>query len=341
MKTIINFDSTALGNATCERALYLTTIGSINPETNQSEGGYKTLMPASAIYGVGLHKYIDTMYKTKGNIPLAKDAALKSFNKPKLPALNKQKWLDDSKHFLSVCYNVWEEYCLKETNFQLLEIPIKCWNCDGASICSICNGTGIIQGPSTELTFRILFYEDEFVQVYLNGTIDRLGKFSQGIFAIRDWKSTSSWDKDKYLESYKLSRQLRVYCLAIKLMAEKEPNSTLGKIGNTNIGGVIDGIFLSAKPNEVTVQSSQVFQFSKLDILQFKNNLSILCMNLSCVIQEETRGDKQGILNGACTTIFGRCKFFNVCANDGPVGDMILKQQFTRKMYDPLKFNED
>lgn len=363
MKTIINLDSTALGNATCERALYLTVIGSIDPKTNQSEGGYKTLMPASAIYGVALHKYIDLMYKTRGRIDIARQGALISFNRPKLQPGKTQQWLDDEKHLLTVCYEVWENYCLKDDSYQLLQIPVKCWKCDGHGqpvtkqedgsfialdmICDTCAGKGHIDGPSTELTFKIPFYEDDYVIINLCGTIDKLGKFAGGIYSIGDWKSTSSWDKEKYLDQYKLNRQLRVYRLACKLEATRNPTSALGKIGNTNVGGFIDGIFLSAKPNDVNVMRSEVYQFDDNKIKKFENSLINACKDLSTMVKEETNGEMTGILNGACTNVFGKegiggkCKFWSVCANDGPVGDMLLARDFTRKIYEPLSFNED
>ena len=349
MKTTINIDSTALGTATCERAFYLTTVGSINPETNQSEGGYKTIMGASAIYGVALHKFIDLMYKTKGEYAFARKKALASFNRPKIED-KKRKWLNDERHFMGVCETVWESFCLEDTNFQLLEVPMKCWRCEGKGQydesgencgCHVCDCEGIIKGPSTELTFKIPFYEDDFVIINLCGTIDKLGKFVNGIFSIGDWKSTTSWDTNTYLDNYALSRQLRVYRLALALMAEKNSDTTLGKIGNSNVGGFIDGIFLSANALDVKVVRSEVFQFHKEQINEFKNYLTNFCIELSRTIQQKIRGNKTGILNGACTTIFGRCKFWDVCKHDGPIGDMILSRDFQRKIYDPLNFDKD
>ena len=358
MKTTINIDSTALGTAACERAFYLTTIGSINPSTLQSEGGYKQIMGASAIYGVALHKFIDLMYKTKADYTFARKKALASFNRPKIEN-KKQKWLNDERHFMGVCETVWESFCLEDTSFELLEIPMKCWGCEGVGYlkrevtintppeanvnitCEVCKGTGIINGPSTELTFKIPFFEDDNVIINLCGTIDKLGKFVNGIFSIGDWKSTTSWDKELYLDNYALSRQLRVYRLALALMAEKNPDSTLGKIGNSNVGGFIDGIFLSANSLDVKVVRSEVFQFSKDQLREFKHYLYSFCNRLSELVECGTRGNKTGILNGACTTIFGRCKFWDVCRHDGPLGDMILGRDFSRKIYDPLNFDKD
>src|SRR5271169_4627841 len=99
MKIELNLDATALGSATCERALFLTIAGSIDYDKGIVEGGYKTLMPASAIYGVAFHKFIDVAYKTKGNFALAKAAGLASFNRPKQPPSNKQLWIGDERHF--------------------------------------------------------------------------------------------------------------------------------------------------------------------------------------------------------------------------------------------------
>jgi hypothetical protein len=337
-KLEIDIDATSLSNSACMRKFYLTVIGSI--EDGKIVGGYRTLMDATAVYGIAVHKFIDMMYKS-GDFIVARDAANKAFNMKKAPAADKYKHLEDFKHCLAVCYNTWEEYVKKEATFDLLTIPTKCWACGGDNMtCTICLGEGAIDGPSTELTFRIKFYEDEHVIIYLCGTIDSIGKFKNGIFAIRDWKTTSNWKWEEYLANYKMSRQLRVYTLAMKLMARQFPDSTLGKIGATQFGAFIDGVFLKSKVNEIEFHRSEVFRFDDDDLNMFEVMLSRFCYNLSNEIQCNKIGTKEGILNGSCTAFFNHCQFWPVCSNNETVGKVLLERNFTRKIYNPLKFGE-
>src|SRR5208337_2053637 len=102
----------------------------------------------------------------------------------------------------------------------------ECWRCKGnrnlfkelshineiptSELCPICKGTGILNRPATEISFKIPFYEDENLIVNLCGTIDMIGKFSCGCYTIGDWKNTTYWMEDEYLNQYAISKQLRI-----------------------------------------------------------------------------------------------------------------------------------
>lgn len=345
----INLDSTSLGSSGCILDLVRTLVGDVSaPEL----GAYreKTLGP-SLVYGIAVHKFIDTMYKTGGNFPLARDSAKKSFAIP-CYSDEKKKWLRDEKHLITTCYVVWSHYIETDSSFEVLSLPQQCIRCDGVGVasppegtplndlvCDVCKGEGTIIGPSTEINFSLPYYEDKVIKVNLCGTIDTVGKFKNGCYAIRDWKTTSSWKSDNYFQQYELSRQLRLYTLACKLMAERYPESIMGKIGATRMGAFIDGIFLKANANETECKRSEVFTYSDKQIAEFKGTLDSKIAELSCAI-EDNHFPKQGILTGACEKKFQKCQFWHACKNDDSVAEVLLKRDFTRKVYNPLAFNE-
>jgi hypothetical protein len=313
----INIDSTALGSASCILRLKRTIIGEIIDGSIDPLGAYKSIPSASIIYGVAVHKFTDVMFKT-GDFPLAREAARKAFSVTKFPPGKNQQHLGDERHLITTCYNLWTEYIEKESTYDIVQLPT---------------------GPATELTFRVLFYEDAFVRIWLCGTIDSIGKFKNGCFAIRDWKTTSMWDKDKYIKQYRLSRQLRIYTLACKLEAAKNPDSTLGRIGSTNMGAFIDAIFVRSKANENEYVRSDVYQYSEDDLGKFSNTLKQLCGKLSWHVQCND-WPKEGILNGTCEGKY-ECPFWNVCSVNDSVGSVLLARDFKRKNFDPLKYQDD
>ena len=318
-KTIINIDSTSLGKSSCILNFYRTVVGSINPETNQSEGGYREkAMNPSMVYGIGLHKFIDVMYKTKGHIPTARTEANKLFNE--IPKYNDEKklWLSDIKHFQVTCYNVWTEYVETDSEFQVIEM-------DGQA--------------ATEKTFAIKYWEDDYTIIYLCGTIDTIGKIAGGCYCIRDWKSTSAWDNVGYFKQYELSRQLRIYTLALKLMAEREPESVLGKIGAQQTGACIDAVFLKSSPAETVYKRSEIYVYKQKDLDAFRATLDETCLKLSGAVRTGYI-PKEGIINGSCDGKWGKCSFWNCCAKDDNIAEILLDRDFKRVLYNPLAFNE-
>lgn len=315
-KLELNLDSTVLGTSGCILNLKRNVLGEI--VEGKATGGYREkLNGASLVYGIAVHKFIDVMYKTGGHYPTARAEAEKSFLIPKLEN-RKSPWLCDPKHLITTCFNVWTSYVETEGSFEMILLGDK---------------------PATEITFSIPFYEDDVIKVNLCGTIDRVGKFKNGCYAIKDWKTTSQFDTEKYFTQYEMSRQLRIYTLACKMMAEKEPESTLGRIGGTTMGACIDAIFLKPKANDTVVRSSDVFTYSDTDILAFKETLLIKCAQLSAAIKHDYF-PKEGILNGSCEEKWGHCKFWNVCSHNEQVAQVLLKRDFIQWQFDPTKYNE-
>jgi hypothetical protein len=349
-KLEINFDSTSMGAASCTKNFFLTTIGSI--ENNKIVGGYKSLTGAAAMYGVAVHKFVDTMYKTNGYGHAANKDMLAVFNLPKDAPPKGKDYLVDEKHLQTTAWNLWNDRIVTESVFDVLQIPIECYWCGGKggktdrvdmlsiqTPCDKCNGTGMRSGPATEITFKIPVYEDEFCMMNLCGTIDTVGQFRNGCFAIRDWKTTSSFQTESFMTNFELSRQLRFYTLACKLMTKNNPESILGRVGATNMGAFIDAIFLNKKANDNEYVRSDVFTYSDDHMGTFHSMLMAFCEKFSKNVKENNT-QPEGIINGACTAGYPRCRFWNICKSNPTVAGVLLSRDFTRKLYNPLSFNE-
>ena len=315
-KIEINLDSTVLSAAGCIKQLILKTVGTI--DNGQPTGGYKEhAMGVKLVYGICVHKFIDVMYKTGGSYPDASKAAVELFQT--LPTIEDKKspQLSDKSHLLTTCYGVWSKV-EEDSEFEVMMLGDK---------------------PATEITFSLPYYEDDFVKINLCGTIDRIGKIRGGCYCIRDWKTTSSWDNAGYFKSYELSRQLRIYTLACKIMSKLHPESVLGQVGATNMGAMIDAIFLKPKANDNVIRSSVVFQYKDNDLTAFQDTLMAVCQRLSKAI-ELNFFPKEGIVNGNCELRHGKCMFWNVCAADDNVSKILLKRDFKQQKFDPLHYNE-
>jgi len=306
-KQVINIDASCLSSAGCVLAL----------KRNVIDGYREKATKANMIYGSGVHKYIDTMYKTGGNIKAAREAAMAVFNKPKIVPKT-QQWLADERHFFVTCYNYWEDCISKDTLFETLMLP------DGL--------------PATEVNFSYKLLETETVIVNAEGTIDRIGKIKNGCYCIRDFKTTAQYNKEEYLAGYRLSRQLRFYSLFMKWMALNHPTSVLGQIGATRLGCCIDGIFLKGKATDNEYASSDMIMYSDEDLMEFQQCLMQVVNHLvMCVGANEF--PREGIVNNTCYGEYN-CKYVNVCPHNTTVQNVLLARDFIVTPYEPLKFGE-
>lgn len=273
------------------------------------------------MYGSGVHRYISTMYETGGDLVKSREAALDVFRQAKLASYGSQHLLDE-KHFYATCFMTWDDFIAKDEDYQLLMLP---------------NGK-----PATEVNFKFKYTETEKTVVFLTGTIDRIGKIRNGCYCIADFKTTSKgYDKNKriaFLDAFKMSKQLRFYRLAMKLMSEVEPESMLGRIGSSNLGCRIDGIFLGKSPADLNFGSSSVFMISDDTISEFRAVLDEQIRRFVRVL-EDGPILREGINNGSCLSEY-RCKFWDVCGAPKPVQQVMLDRDFSKRYYDPLKFGE-
>lgn len=302
----INIDASSLSESACILRWHRVVVGGYREKLNG----------ASLVYGSAFHKFIDTMFQTKGNIELANNASLETFNKPKYGT--KSEYLLDSGHLFGTCFRYWNDVIKRDTSFDALQFP------DGKA--------------ATEVTFSIPYYSDDWIKVRLTGTIDTIGKIRGGCYCVRDFKTSSKWDVKAAMNKYALTKQLRFYVMVIKMMAELEPDSILGQIGKTKVGARIDGLFLKPKPCDNLAVSSPVFQYSDEHLAEFRKMLDVQIQRLSFAVRQNYF-PQEGIINGTCVGEY-LCKFFSTCQAPADLQPMLLERDFAQVKYEPLRFGE-
>ena len=264
-------------------------------------------------FGSAVHKFIYAAKQLGVGKGLA--AASAYFKRPSI--IKERKQYMDEAFLRYVCMEYWDKYGdgkdIHETIFH-----------DG-QICA-------------ELTFSIPFYVDNHVEILLEGTIDDLCQTKRGGFALRDYKTTSTTDVDKYLRGYSLSTQLYFYHHAIKWYAQHYPDSIIGRFGRSNFAFIIDGIFLRGKdkPPEF-IRSSAIFP-SEQRIVQFKELLEATCKRISVAVQRGQLPHPEGLVQGLCAgASFDHCKYFTFCSSpDEQCGRAWLNKTMIQKTYDPI-----
>lgn len=304
-KLIIRLSQSALSTSGCILNFYRTVIE-----------GYKKTPKASIVYGSAVHKFFDVMFKTDSNLVMAVSASKKTFAIEK-EFEEKKPWLSEERHMLSTCSRVWADYISEDSSYEVIKIN---------------------DIPCSEFNFSIKYYEDDYIIVYLEGTLDNLGQIKGGCYAIRDFKTTGAWNSKEYFKRYELSKQLMFYCMICKMYAETEPESTLGKIGATKMGAFITGIFIKEKHDEIEVIKSDVFSYSDKQLADFRRSVDWFIGKISRYIQMNECNQKEGILNGTCERKWGYCDYFNICKTNEQVGQLILKRDFKVVPFNPLAY---
>lgn len=344
-KTIIKIDASALKSGACDWALWATVI----------EGYKEPQMFNDTQYGVAFHTFASRMAESNNDFAEAHKSAMQVMRLPCKVRDRKKAHLTE-KHLINTCTTYFSDVETKRSNFEYIINPqAKCWKCKGIGsipclakdymvredtimICPTCEGKSFRAQPLVEVTFSIQVYEDEQFIVYLCGTIDRIGKIRNGAYCIRDYKTTSTWDIDKYLAYFRCSVQFKLYLWALKRMAKDNPGTILDEITRFPMVAFIDGVFLkSAKDTEF--HSSDAIQYKEWEYEEFESLLNDQIQRLLSI----ARGSlavRNGKMLGLCYTGF-YCKFHDVChAIDNVVAEHVLKQNFIRKPYDPLNFRD-
>ena len=308
MKTLIKFNASAAKESSCLLRTWYTVI----------EGYTSKQTSNDVIYGSAYHKFEEILERTgdeKKSILAAQDFMIgKDYHtKPKKDHLN-------IGHLTLSCRDKIDYNKSNQDSFEILKDT---------------NGE-----PLVELKFAIPYYVDDFYEVLLCGTIDKIGKFKNGCYALGDIKTTSTWSTKSYFDSYKLSPQLLFYLYAIHWYADNFPDSIFGEIRSNNIGVFIDGVFLKAS-GKTSFERSSVIYYKQEDLDEFKLLLQLTIERLLIAHKLGVPPNREGMLNGACNTLYGTCKFFDVCsAPDKIAREYILKNNFNKKEYDPLTFGE-
>lgn len=198
-----------------------------------------------------------------------------------------------------------------------------------------------------ELPFAFPYYVDDQIEIIMCGTIDEIGKKSNGINCVIDAKTSGLWNTDEYFKSYKLSAQMLFYRWAIKMYATAFPDSWARALDENDLGCMIDGIFYAGEDrNKIQLLRSEVMIFKKKQIEEFavlvQQKVNQLIVVVYDWLRENTVPLREGMLNGSCQTVYGPCKYFNACsAIDKETEEVVLEQNYKKSFYNPLNFRGD
>lgn len=180
------------------------------------------------------------------------------------------------------------------------------------------------------------------VEVLLCGTIDEICMHrTLGFYCIKDYKTTSLWDKDKYFASYEMSTQLMFYKLLVGKFAKLYPDSIIGKIyAGGNILAFIDGVFLKSG-DKVEFARSSPYPYKPKRMAEFETLVHSKVLELvDCVLGVKPLL-REGLINGACEKVYGPCDFMQVCAcEDDDMRQDILNNNFIVRSYNPMTHGE-
>jgi hypothetical protein len=197
-----------------------------------------------------------------------------------------------------------------------------------------------------ELTFSFPYYVDDEVEILMAGTMDEIGKFINGTYAVCDAKTSSVWNIEDYFRSYYLSPQLLFYRWTLRKYAEMFPDTIYAKINMHDVALFIDGIFYKGKDAEPIFKRSEVFLFEDAKLNEFEQLLHREVMKLVADVKK-FRADptyqpmRQGMINGACETVYGHCKYHAACAaKQAEWSEAVLKNNFVQRFYNPLAHSD-
>lgn len=315
MKKIIYLDASALSKSSCFLRLYRTVVEGWRAEHKHND----------TEYGSAFAKFKEALMHNQGNYMEAIPVAHTYFREQDCNIRPNKDHLDIG-HLTTTCMSYVNKFGAKreKDTFQIFKDET--------------TGAPLVEGK-----FAIPYYADKNVQIILSGTMDSIGKFSNGCVAIEDDKTTSSWNRQKYLDAYKLSPQLIFYRLCFGLLAEYLPpgNKYQELMSKHQIGCFVTVAFLAKdKPTEWV--RSPVYFYSEQQLEEYKNILDSTISRLANTYyykqEHNVTINREGMVNGACQTPYGFCDFFNVCSAPEGAVDSMLKGYFVQRPYEPLKF---
>lgn len=308
-KRIIRLDASALRKSKCPLAFKRIVIDGYREPTLYND----------TLYGTAFHLFPKVMYETNGDLQAATKAALEKMKQPCRIRPKKDHLTEN--HLLKTCFDFWENFIEKDTQAKILINPATA-------------------KPFVEVQFDILVYECNEFEIRISGTIDKLVQITNGCVSVGDYKTTSSWDIQKYLRQFRTSPQLKLYVWAIKKLGTMYPDGPFAALVNRPIGAFIDGVFLKSKLETEFVRS-EVFIFKQQEMDEFKGLLDYKINQLASLIEEEGYIYPLGKIEGTCNDGFP-CEFCPVCfAPDDIAAEHVLRNNFKAIPYNPLTFGEN
>lgn len=192
-----------------------------------------------------------------------------------------------------------------------------------------------------ELQFSFPYETTEEYDVILTGTTDMLGKYIEGRDIINDYKVTSSWLKDKFLDKYDLDPQLMFYSWVLK---------TYG-VTKTYLPGMITGIFIKRPNSKQRVDGKMVArdtwngaEFMRSALIEFSE---IQIANFEIWLKRKIERIIGCWLHKNYPQNFNRCADFNGCdfrhlckESDPQIKELKLNSMYDKREYDPSQFQK-
>lgn len=308
-KLIINVDASALKESACRRRLFLNVVMGYREATQYSD----------VEFGSAFHEFIKVMKETN-DTACAILATKKRFDVP-MKIKQKKQYMTET-FLLNTCLHYWTNWLMQD-QYETIKLDGK---------------------PMVEVKFSYPYYSDDVVEINLCGTIDDISLHKHGTFGLRDYKTTSLYDQSSYLSGYALSPQLMFYRMLISYYARSYPSSIFAEMDRRNVGCFIDAIFLAGKDKPPEYKRSEVFLFKPAQMLEFEQLIHKRVMELVEDIKtyRDVLPPREGMINGACITIYGQCKFFAACLQEeNDLTMMMLNRQYIQRKYDPLSFGKE
>lgn len=309
MKPIIKLNSSAIRRSACMRRLDYTL-----------QGYREVVVGNDIVFGTCFHDFVAEYRRNGQNVTAA--VAVGWAARDREPAIYTKKFkehLDDPTYFHSICV-LW---AMEHSEWQTVMLGNE---------------------PATELPWLIPFYEGTHVDIVLCGTIDDIcvHRTNPGVIAVRDYKTTSNSDPDKFFEKYRMSTQLMFYYLGMTKVCEQalvdQPNSELAALwlDAKSRCVMIEALFLDKQPFKTVFRTSTPLDVSAAQLAEFEKLVYGVCKKLD--VPPGYEHPREGLVNAACEGDYGRkCLFFDACAAPSKEdSDLYLRTQFVKETYDPL-----
>lgn len=272
------------------------------------------------VFGTCFHDFVAEYRRNGQNITAA--VALGWQARDREPNIYTKKWkehLDDFSYFKAVC-TLW---AMEHSDWQTVQLG---------------------DDYATELPWAVPFYVGKHVDIELCGTIDDIcvHRRNPGVVAVRDYKTTSNSEPDKFFEKFRMSTQLNFYALGMQKVAEfarkEQPTSKLAKLwlDASERCVMIEAVFLDKEPFKTKFQTSVPYPVDKHRLWEFEQMVTHVCHKLD--IAPGSEHPMEGLVNAACEGDYGRkCLFLDACAApSAEESDMFLRTKFVKEEYNPL-----
>ncbi len=310
-KTIVHLDASALKLSGCRLAMYRTMVQ-----------GYRSAVNNSAIeFGTAFHLFRKEYEENGGDYTSALSSAVKYFKRVPMSIGKNKAWLDD-KYLMTTCEEYLSAYPPGLDEYHTLQAA------DGK--------------PIVEVQFAYPYRKYDDLEILLCGTIDAIVyNPTAGYFAVKDYKTTSVWNRSEYLASYALSSQLMFYTYALNKYARLFPASVIAKACERPIGAFIDGVFLASGKSPVFERSVPFF-YSDAQMAEFEKGLEKIVGEIVQWVRNPSELYREGMMNGSCEKVWGPCMYQKVCMeNLEDMRQVMLDESFAKRVYNPLMFGKE